>query len=133
MENYDDFSYSFVIEWIKAKMNEQVEMQHLIDGSYFTNAGMDKSFIKMLNNNIDEKIFDDLVKRIYSSENGQEVQCFTNNKRMNVEISQNESSSWQKYSKGLLRQGWSYETVKVLRSEERRVGKECRSRWSPYH
>src|SRR5258708_34055728 len=24
-------------------------------------------------------------------------------------------------------------TVKVERSEERRVGKECRSRWSPYH
>ena len=23
--------------------------------------------------------------------------------------------------------------MKVLRSEERRVGKECRSRWSPYH
>ena len=22
---------------------------------------------------------------------------------------------------------------KVFRSEERRVGKECRSRWSPYH
>ena len=28
------------------------------------------------------------------------------------------------------------ESVKILlenRSEERRVGKECRSRWSPYH
>ena len=24
-------------------------------------------------------------------------------------------------------------TQKVMRSEERRVGKECRSRWSPYH
>ena len=24
-------------------------------------------------------------------------------------------------------------TTKALRSEERRVGKECRSRWSPYH
>ena len=24
-------------------------------------------------------------------------------------------------------------TVAILRSEERRVGKECRSRWSPYH
>ena len=24
-------------------------------------------------------------------------------------------------------------TLKVNRSEERRVGKECRSRWSPYH
>ena len=23
--------------------------------------------------------------------------------------------------------------VKIKRSEERRVGKECRSRWSPYH
>src|SRR2546427_6432857 len=28
----------------------------------------------------------------------------------------------------LLKQG-----VKDMRSEERRVGKECRSRWSPYH
>ena len=25
------------------------------------------------------------------------------------------------------------EIVKLTRSEERRVGKECRSRWSPYH
>ena len=25
------------------------------------------------------------------------------------------------------------EEKKELRSEERRVGKECRSRWSPYH
>ena len=25
------------------------------------------------------------------------------------------------------------EGAPVLRSEERRVGKECRSRWSPYH
>ena len=24
-------------------------------------------------------------------------------------------------------------SVKEIRSEERRVGKECRSRWSPYH
>src|SRR5574341_2389986 len=30
--------------------------------------------------------------------------------------------------------GWMFEwIVDVLRSEERRVGKECRSRWSPYH
>ena len=28
--------------------------------------------------------------------------------------------------RGVLKQTW-------LRSEERRVGKECRSRWSPYH
>src|SRR5256885_5883688 len=27
--------------------------------------------------------------------------------------------------------GWVYD--RIVRSEERRVGKECRSRWSPYH
>ena len=26
-----------------------------------------------------------------------------------------------------------YSIFRVARSEERRVGKECRSRWSPYH
>src|SRR3712207_7641595 len=30
------------------------------------------------------------------------------------------------------RQLWSYRE-RAARSEERRVGKECRSRWSPYH
>src|SRR5687767_4097941 len=28
---------------------------------------------------------------------------------------------------------WIYVSATNLRSEERRVGKECRSRWSPYH
>ena len=31
--------------------------------------------------------------------------------------------------KGLIREA----LIKMIRSEERRVGKECRSRWSPYH
>ena len=26
-----------------------------------------------------------------------------------------------------------FTAINALRSEERRVGKECRSRWSPYH
>ena len=29
--------------------------------------------------------------------------------------------------------GWHVTSKKEHRSEERRVGKECRSRWSPYH
>src|ERR1041385_2567015 len=28
---------------------------------------------------------------------------------------------------------WTRDAMRALRSEERRVGKECRSRWSPYH
>src|SRR3712207_3785756 len=30
-------------------------------------------------------------------------------------------------------EGWLYKLKDGDRSEERRVGKECRSRWSPYH
>ena len=28
---------------------------------------------------------------------------------------------------------WREKNARLKRSEERRVGKECRSRWSPYH
>ena len=31
------------------------------------------------------------------------------------------------------RGGVTVTRVEIARSEERRVGKECRSRWSPYH
>ena len=32
-----------------------------------------------------------------------------------------------------MRQYITMKLIEALRSEERRVGKECRSRWSPYH
>ena len=34
---------------------------------------------------------------------------------------------------GTARQDLTTDEFRELRSEERRVGKECRSRWSPYH
>src|SRR5258707_298660 len=34
---------------------------------------------------------------------------------------------------GCVNAGSSVVTMSMTRSEERRVGKECRSRWSPYH
>ena len=33
----------------------------------------------------------------------------------------------------ILEKNGFHEIVTLCRSEERRVGKECRSRWSPYH
>ena len=33
----------------------------------------------------------------------------------------------------ILEENWLFQYLKSRRSEERRVGKECRSRWSPYH
>ena len=47
--------------------------------------------------------------------------------------------SWQQWPFSALKEGfkardaWWREAAQVDRSEERRVGKECRSRWSPYH
>ena len=32
-----------------------------------------------------------------------------------------------------IKKKWYIYTMEYYRSEERRVGKECRSRWSPYH
>ena len=32
-----------------------------------------------------------------------------------------------------MKKQWSNSSDEAMRSEERRVGKECRSRWSPYH
>ena len=42
----------------------------------------------------------------------------------------------EKSKKGTVRGKYlaqEHNTLTLLRSEERRVGKECRSRWSPYH
>ena len=33
----------------------------------------------------------------------------------------------------IVREGTTVSLSRLTRSEERRVGKECRSRWSPYH
>ena len=37
------------------------------------------------------------------------------------------------YAKAYTNKGYILNDLKRHRSEERRVGKECRSRWSPYH
>ena len=43
------------------------------------------------------------------------------------------TSELAKYSKPSCPDSKTPSTIAVERSEERRVGKECRSRWSPYH
>ena len=39
----------------------------------------------------------------------------------------------EEFVRKLWRLGFQASVDEVVRSEERRVGKECRSRWSPYH
>ena len=38
-----------------------------------------------------------------------------------------------KANSGIVHAGFDARPGSLMRSEERRVGKECRSRWSPYH
>ena len=42
-------------------------------------------------------------------------------------------NQWLKESTGVEKVLLTTSCTHALRSEERRVGKECRSRWSPYH
>ena len=49
-----------------------------------------------------------------------------------IKIFENLKISWLNLSLEWLRM-YNYAKEYYLRSEERRVGKECRSRWSPYH
>ena len=51
----------------------------------------------------------------------------------NEEMSQNEINLIWQVDEAKLTPDKHIETKYGLRSEERRVGKECRSRWSPYH
>ena len=48
-------------------------------------------------------------------------------------ISEEERQELERWIKESERNLRFFEEMKEERSEERRVGKECRSRWSPYH
>ena len=54
-----------------------------------------------------------------------------------VQIGENYIDLIERYVKPLYEEGdllsISEKVIALCRSEERRVGKECRSRWSPYH
>ena len=48
-------------------------------------------------------------------------------------IDESQNATFDNLKKTLTRIGENCKTICIGRSEERRVGKECRSRWSPYH
>src|SRR5258707_15680382 len=52
-----------------------------------------------------------------------------------VDLSTRVSSGWLRIEDGAIKVKGKKEefAIPLERSEERRVGKECRSRWSPYH
>src|SRR2546429_5802237 len=55
--------------------------------------------------------------------------------RLRLQLQTNDFSLWLSGSLGLRTLADSVNQIDIYtnRSEERRVGKECRSRWSPYH
>ena len=78
-------------------------------------------FVKVVNRLIEEVILG--YKNIKYSENNK-VATITLNKPNSLNALSNE----------LMEEvGNALDLISLNRSEERRVGKECRSRWSPYH
>ena len=52
-----------------------------------------------------------------------------------IQLRLNDTNGIENFVKNFAKAYYSWDTSKeaIERSEERRVGKECRSRWSPYH
>ena len=65
---------------------------------------------------------------ILLAEKGYKVSLWTRRKELAAEINKKRENS--QYLKGIR---MPKSIIATHRSEERRVGKECRSRWSPYH
>ena len=63
---------------------------------------------------------------------GCQITAVTENKTV-VSVSGNHCPRGAKYAEAEILHPVRIVTTTVPRSEERRVGKECRSRWSPYH
>ena len=71
-----------------------------------------------------------LYKEIITAKSNEKIPLFENGKSMHSKYSPvREAESFGSEIKS----GGNYTIILGLRSEERRVGKECRSRWSPYH
>ena len=86
-----------------------------------------KAFIKERNNNNEIQIKDNIDANLESNSNSLIIEereiKLDDGKKINLQFVS--TADMQKDAKNL--------SLKFLRSEERRVGKECRSRWSPYH
>ena len=68
-----------------------------------------------------------------SVENEKEIQQLKNRIRELADKSYNQNQYTFTGFLGLAEQDALCQVEREVRSEERRVGKECRSRWSPYH
>ena len=78
------------------------------------------------------------IKKVKSSETSNHFVATKNNKMIGcISFNGNTARKMRHYGTigiSVLKEYWSRGVATiVLRSEERRVGKECRSRWSPYH
>ena len=77
---------------------------------------------------IDAKFPLPAFERLVNAENDTELEGAQKDFQKNVKMRINEVAKYVRPEKGTLDFA-----ILFLRSEERRVGKECRSRWSPYH
>ena len=76
-------------------------------------------------------------KKVHGTAARPRLAVFRSNKHLSAQVIYDESGrtlvSASSLEADFRKQHGGYNIAAAARSEERRVGKECRSRWSPYH
>ena len=103
------------------------------------NNNIDQMYVDKLNNKISEEMYERLLKK-FKNEIGEKENKYLEIKQQKEESKQDNTEKIKSVVQEFLElKELTPESMKVIinrieiRSEERRVGKECRSRWSPYH
>ena len=119
-------------------LDETRNITHAADKLYMTQSALSKR-IKALEQELGVEIVLRSRQGIRFTPAGEQVLLHSAAAAREMEKMRRQLASIQGEACGTLRAGISvnfsyYRLPEVLtRSEERRVGKECRSRWSPYH
>ena len=107
----------------------------ILDGIRLLENCSNKSNYEYTNDEI-ENIFADIEKALHSAK----AKFTADTKQQRIDMFKSEFEREYTWLNGFMRNVYRFADKEAMispetktRSEERRVGKECRSRWSPYH
>ena len=130
-------SYSFEIKSLKLRLSPSLSYSYSRTPSIYDNIkNLTNSHNASFGLNINSNISENLDYNISSRTSYTNSTSTTTEGSSSFSQSVNASAKWVFWKEFILAGDYSYSytlSKKGGRSEERRVGKECRSRWSPYH
>src|SRR2546426_10649998 len=115
-----------------------VELQTRLEAAGATNIFLENARSQSdIDHRIEHRLFSTVLKQLVEVMSGNHLhQTFGAHQALGYRIEARLDRHYRENQQGIqahLPTGIVGSAHKLLRSEERRVGKECRSRWSPYH